>query len=105
VRSVVCILRNEIRDTWCNASQPRSNAGRVPRSLRNGARIIEKAGRRTTDGRELISASLFYTFRKSPLSPKARDVAYRHRKSLRILTESTSVWVSRAPHDTGDEEN
>jgi hypothetical protein len=31
----------------------------------------------------------FYTFRKSPLLPKARDVAYRQRKCLSVLAWGT----------------
>src|SRR5262249_6919336 len=36
-----------------------------------------------------VIAAIFYTFRKSPLSPGRRDVTYRQHKPLCILTECT----------------
>ena len=43
-------------------------------------------------GRTYRNGPVFYTFRKSPLLLKARDVTYRQCKSLCIFADCTSVW-------------
>src|SRR5262249_34242147 len=80
--------------TW-GRHRPRGGAyGRVGAEIPMPRAMPDKRAFAWNASPDVLSGPVFYTLRKRPLLPKARDVTYRQCKSLRILTDCSSVWFA-----------